>query len=176
MTQFDASQYGASSIEVLSGLEPVRKRPGMYTDTSRPNHLAQEVIDNSVDEALAGHASAISVVLHSDGAIEVQDNGRGMPIDLHPEHGVSGVELIFTKLHSGGKFSSSSYRFSGGLHGVGVSVVNALSRRLDVEVTRNGARHAMAFEFGEKVEELHEIGKAAKKATGTLVRFWPDES
>lgn len=176
MTQFDASQYGASSIEVLSGLEPVRKRPGMYTDTSRPNHLAQEVIDNSVDEALAGHATAISVVLHSDGAIEVQDNGRGMPIDLHPEHGVSGVELIFTKLHSGGKFSSSSYRFSGGLHGVGVSVVNALSRRLDVEVTRNGARHAMAFEFGEKVEELHEIGKAAKKATGTLVRFWPDES
>ncbi|MGO2241331.1 MAG: DNA topoisomerase IV subunit B [Halomonas sp.] len=176
MTQFDASQYGASSIEVLSGLEPVRKRPGMYTDTSRPNHLVQEVIDNSVDEALAGHASVINVVLHSDGGIEVQDNGRGMPIDLHPEHGVSGVELIFTKLHSGGKFSSTSYRFSGGLHGVGVSVVNALSRRLDVEVIRNGARHAMAFEFGEKVEELHEIGKAPKRASGTLVRFWPDES
>ena len=176
MTQFDASQYGASSIEVLSGLEPVRKRPGMYTDTSRPNHLAQEVIDNSVDEALAGHASSISVVLHSDGAIEVQDNGRGMPIDLHPEHGVSGVELILTKLHAGGKFSSTSYRFSGGLHGVGVSVVNALSRRLEVEVTRDGARHAIAFEHGEKVEELHEIGKAAKRATGTLVRFWPDES
>ncbi len=117
MTQFDASQYGASSIEVLSGLEPVRKRPGMYTDTTRPNHLAQEVIDNSVDEALAGHATMINVVLHSDGGIEVQDNGRGMPIDLHPEHGVSGVELIFTKLHSGGKFSSTSYRFSGGLHG-----------------------------------------------------------
>ena len=176
MTQFDASQYGASSIEVLSGLEPVRKRPGMYTDTSRPNHLAQEVIDNSVDEALAGHATAISVVLHGDGAIEVQDNGRGMPIDLHPEHGVSGVELILTKLHAGGKFSSSSYRFSGGLHGVGVSVVNALSRRLEVEVTRDGARHAIAFEHGEKVEELKEIGKAAKRATGTLVRFWPDES
>jgi topoisomerase-4 subunit B len=176
MTQFDASQYGASSIEVLSGLEPVRKRPGMYTDTSRPNHLAQEVIDNSVDEALAGHANAIKVVLLSDGAIEVEDNGRGMPIDMHPEHGVSGVELIFTKLHSGGKFSAASYRFSGGLHGVGVSVVNALSRRLDVEVTRDGARHGMAFEFGEKVEELHPIGKAPKRATGTLVRFWPDES
>ena len=170
MTQFDASQYGASSIEVLSGLDPVRKRPGMYTDTSRPNHLAQEVIDNSVDEALAGHASNISVVLHSDGAIEVQDNGRGMPIDLHPEHGVSGVELILTKLHAGGKFSSSSYRFSGGLHGVGVSVVNALSRRLEVEVTRDGARHAIAFEHGEKVEELHEIGKAPKRATG-VARF-----
>ncbi|NYS59307.1 DNA topoisomerase IV subunit B [Vreelandella salicampi] len=176
MNQFDASQYGASSIEVLSGLEPVRKRPGMYTDTSRPNHLAQEVIDNSVDEALAGHANAITVVLLSDGAIEVEDNGRGMPIDMHPEHGVSGVELIFTKLHSGGKFSATSYRFSGGLHGVGVSVVNALSRRLDVEVTRDGARHGMAFEFGEKVEELHPIGKAPKRTTGTLVRFWPDES
>ncbi|SHM01325.1 DNA topoisomerase IV subunit B [Vreelandella subglaciescola] len=176
MSQFDASQYGASSIEVLSGLEPVRKRPGMYTDTSRPNHLAQEVIDNSVDEALAGYANRVKVVLMPDGAIEVADDGRGMPIDTHPEHGVSGVELILTKLHSGGKFSASSYRFSGGLHGVGVSVVNALSRRLEVEVTRDGARHSMAFAHGDKVEELTYIGKAPKRATGTLLRFWPDES
>jgi topoisomerase-4 subunit B len=176
MSQFDASQYGASSIEVLSGLEPVRKRPGMYTDTSRPNHLVQEVIDNSVDEALAGYATRVKVVLLPDGAVEVADDGRGMPIDTHPEHGVSGVELILTKLHSGGKFSASSYRFSGGLHGVGVSVVNALSRRLEVEVTRGGGRHAMAFEYGQKVEELEYIGKAAKRATGTLLRFWPDES
>jgi topoisomerase-4 subunit B len=176
MSQFDASQYGASSIEVRSGLEPVRKRPGMYTDTSRPNHLVQEVIDNSVDEALAGYATRVKVVLLPDGAVEVADDGRGMPIDTHLEHGVSGVELILTKLHSGGKFSASSYRFSGGLHGVGVSVVNALSRRLEVEVTRGGGRHAMAFEYGQKVEELEYIGKAAKRATGTLLRFWPDES
>ncbi|WP_346798997.1 DNA topoisomerase IV subunit B [Halomonas sp. Bachu 37] len=181
MTQFDAqhdaspgTQYSASAIEVLSGLEPVRKRPGMYTDTSRPNHLVQEVIDNSVDEALAGHAGKITVALFEDGGIEVSDDGRGMPIDLHPEHGVSGVELILTKLHSGGKFSSSSYRFSGGLHGVGVSVVNALSRRLEVEVTRGGARHAIAFEHGDKVSDLEEVGKAPKRATGTLVRFWPE--
>ncbi|GAB2715995.1 DNA topoisomerase IV subunit B [Halomonas garicola] len=176
MSQFDASSYGASSIEVLSGLEPVRKRPGMYTDTSRPNHMAQEVIDNSVDEALAGYAKRVRVALLVDGGIEVSDDGRGMPIDTHPEHGVSGVELILTKLHSGGKFSASSYRFSGGLHGVGVSVVNALSRRLEVEVTRDGARHAMAFEFGQKVEELAPAGKAPKRARGTLLRFWPDES
>ncbi|GAA3898134.1 DNA topoisomerase IV subunit B [Halomonas cibimaris] len=176
MSQFDASQYGASAIEVLSGLDPVRKRPGMYTDTSRPNHMAQEVIDNSVDEALAGYAQKIRVALLADGGIEVADNGRGMPIDIHPEHGVSGVELILTKLHSGGKFSASSYRFSGGLHGVGVSVVNALSRRLEVEVTRDGARHAMAFAFGHKVEELAVAGKAPKRARGTLLRFWPDES
>ncbi|MWJ26913.1 DNA topoisomerase IV subunit B [Halomonas sp. ZH2S] len=174
MTQYDA--YSASAIEVLSGLEPVRKRPGMYTDTSRPNHMVQEVIDNSVDEALAGHATELDVVLHEDGGVEVRDNGRGMPIDLHPEHGVSGVELILTKLHSGGKFSSSSYRFSGGLHGVGVSVVNALSTRLEVEVVRNGERHAIAFEHGEKVRELELIGKAPKRMTGTLVRFWPDVS
>ncbi|MCJ8283918.1 DNA topoisomerase IV subunit B [Halomonas sp.] len=170
------TQYSASSIEVLSGLEPVRKRPGMYTDTSRPNHLVQEVIDNSVDEALAEHANEIRVVLRDDGGIEVTDNGRGMPIDVHPEHGVSGIELIMTRLHAGGKFSSSSYRFSGGLHGVGVSVVNALSRRLEVEVLRNGERHAMAFEHGDKVEDLHVIGTAAKRAKGTLVRFWPDTS
>ncbi|WP_442489137.1 DNA topoisomerase IV subunit B [Halomonas litopenaei] len=170
------TQYSASSIEVLSGLEPVRKRPGMYTDTSRPNHLVQEVIDNSVDEALAEHANEICVVLRDDGGIEVTDNGRGMPIDVHPEHGVSGIELIMTRLHAGGKFSSSSYRFSGGLHGVGVSVVNALSRRLEVEVLRDGERHAMAFEHGDKVEDLHVIGTAAKRAKGTLVRFWPDTS
>lgn len=176
MSQFDASPYAASSIEVLSGLEPVRKRPGMYTDTSRPNHLAQEVIDNSVDEALAGYARKVRVALLADGGIEVSDDGRGMPIDTHPEHGVSGVELILTRLHSGGKFSASSYRFSGGLHGVGVSVVNALSRRLEMEVTRDGARHAMAFEFGQKVEELALLGKAPKRASGTLLRFWPDES
>ncbi|WP_280540365.1 DNA topoisomerase IV subunit B [Chromohalobacter sp. 11-W] len=170
------TQYSASSIEVLSGLDPVRKRPGMYTDTSRPNHLVQEVIDNSVDEALAGHARHIRVQLHDDGGIEVSDDGRGMPIDVHPEHGVSGVELILTRLHAGGKFSQSSYRFSGGLHGVGVSVVNALSRRLEIEVCRDGDRHAMAFAHGDKVEELAVIGSCAKKATGTVLRFWPDES
>jgi len=170
------TQYSASSIEVLSGLDPVRKRPGMYTDTTRPNHLVQEVIDNSVDEALAGYANEVSVCLREDGGIEVVDNGRGMPIDIHPEHGVSGIELILTRLHAGGKFSQSSYRFSGGLHGVGVSVVNALSRRLEVEVLREGERHAMAFEHGDKVADLAVIGSAAKRATGTLVRFWPDES
>ncbi|WP_027351105.1 DNA topoisomerase IV subunit B [Halotalea alkalilenta] len=170
------SQYSASSIEVLSGLDPVRKRPGMYTDTSRPNHLVQEVVDNSVDEALAGHARSIVVRLREDGGIEVEDDGRGMPIDIHPEHGVSGVELILTRLHAGGKFSNSSYRFSGGLHGVGVSVVNALSTRLEVEVSRDGARHAIAFANGDKAEELHQIGSVAKRATGTLVRFWPDAS
>ncbi|QOR39641.1 DNA topoisomerase IV subunit B [Billgrantia diversa] len=170
------TQYSASSIEVLSGLDPVRKRPGMYTDTTRPNHLAQEVIDNSVDEALAGHAREVTVRLLEDGGIEVSDDGRGMPIDIHPEHGVSGIELILTRLHAGGKFSQSSYRFSGGLHGVGVSVVNALSRRLEVEVMRDGARHGMAFEHGDKVSELAEIGSVAKRTTGTLVRFWPDES
>ncbi|WP_280563494.1 DNA topoisomerase IV subunit B [Chromohalobacter sp. 48-RD10] len=170
------TQYSASSIEVLSGLDPVRKRPGMYTDTSRPNHLVQEVIDNSVDEALAGHARHIRVQLHDDGGIEVSDDGRGMPIDVHPEHGVSGVELILTRLHAGGKFSQSSYRFSGGLHGVGVSVVNALSRRLEVEVCRDGDRHGIAFAHGDKVEELAVIGACAKKATGTVLRFWPDDS
>ncbi|SOC57640.1 DNA topoisomerase IV subunit B [Chromohalobacter canadensis] len=170
------TQYSASSIEVLSGLDPVRKRPGMYTDTSRPNHLVQEVIDNSVDEALAGHARHIRVQLHDDGGIEVSDDGRGMPIDVHPEHGVSGVELILTRLHAGGKFSQSSYRFSGGLHGVGVSVVNALSRRLEIEVCRDGDRHGMAFSHGDKVEELTVIGSCAKKATGTVLRFWPDDS
>ncbi|WP_148254560.1 DNA topoisomerase IV subunit B [Aidingimonas lacisalsi] len=170
------TQYSASSIEVLSGLEPVRKRPGMYTDTSRPNHLVQEVIDNSVDEAVVGYADEISVCLLEDGGIEVSDNGRGMPIDMHPEHGVTGIELIMTKLHAGGKFSQSSYRFAGGLHGVGVSVVNALSDRLEIEVCRDGHRHAMAFEHGEKVADLSVIGTCPQRTTGTMVRFWPDES
>lgn len=168
------TQYSATSIEVLSGLDPVRKRPGMYTDTTRPNHMVQEVVDNSVDEALAGYASEIRIRLLEDGGIEVSDDGRGMPIDMHPEHEVSGVELILTRLHAGGKFSQSSYRFSGGLHGVGVSVVNALSQRLEVEVCRGGERHAIAFEKGEKVEELSVIGSCPKRTTGTLVRFWPE--
>ncbi|MEQ5801294.1 DNA topoisomerase IV subunit B [Halomonas sp. H10-9-1] len=170
------TQYSASSIEVLSGLEPVRKRPGMYTDTSRPNHLIQEVVDNSVDEALAGHASRVGVRLFEDGGIEVSDDGRGMPIDIHPEHGVSGVELILTRLHAGGKFSNASYKFSGGLHGVGVSVVNALSRRLEVEVLRDGSRHAVAFEHGEPVSKLAVIGSVGKRNTGTVLRFWPEAS
>ena len=170
------TQYSASSIEVLSGLEPVRKRPGMYTDTSRPNHLIQEVVDNSVDEALGGHASQITVRLFEDGGIEVADDGRGMPIDIHPEHGVSGVELILTRLHAGGKFSSASYKFSGGLHGVGVSVVNALSKRLEVEVLRDGRRHAVAFEHGEPVSQLAAIGSVGKRNTGTVLRFWPEAS
>ncbi|HAZ42258.1 MAG TPA: DNA topoisomerase IV subunit B, partial [Methylococcaceae bacterium] len=147
--------YDAASIEVLSGLEPVRKRPGMYTDTSRPNHLAQEVIDNSVDEALAGFAKNIEVTLLADGGIQVCDDGRGMPVDLHPEEGISGVEVILTKLHAGGKFSNKSYGFSGGLHGVGVSVVNALSDRLDVEIRREGKVWDIGFARGEKVRELN---------------------
>ena len=166
--------YDASAIEVLSGLEPVRKRPGMYTDTSRPNHLAQEVIDNSVDEAIAGYAKGIEVVLYKDGSLSVQDDGRGMPVDLHPEEGVPGVEVILTKLHSGGKFSDRSYRFSGGLHGVGVSVVNALSKHLEVWVRRGGREYNMAFASGEKASELEAIGTVGRNNTGTTVRFWPD--
>ncbi|MFM8445047.1 MAG: ATP-binding protein, partial [Methylococcus sp.] len=166
--------YDAASIEVLSGLDPVRKRPGMYTDTTRPNHLAQEVIDNSVDEALAGFASHIEVRLMADGGVEVRDDGRGMPVDLHPEEGVSGVEVILTKLHAGGKFSNMSYGFSGGLHGVGVSVVNALSDRLDVEVRRDGKTWDIGFERGEKVRDLTETGTTNKRDTGTTVRFWPE--
>ncbi len=166
--------YDASSIEVLSGLEPVRKRPGMYTDTSRPNHLAQEVIDNSVDEALAGFAKNIEVTLLADGGVQVSDDGRGMPVDLHPEEGISGVEVILTKLHAGGKFSNKSYGFSGGLHGVGVSVVNALSDRLDVEIRREGKIWDIGFARGEKVRELSEVGTTTKKDTGTQVRFWPE--
>ncbi|WP_026609745.1 DNA topoisomerase IV subunit B [Methylocaldum szegediense] len=166
--------YDASSIEVLSGLDPVRKRPGMYTDTTRPNHLVQEVVDNSVDEALAGYAKSIEVRLLADGGVEVRDDGRGMPVDIHPELGVSGVEVILTKLHAGGKFSNKNYRFSGGLHGVGVSVVNALSDRLEVEVRRGGKIYAMSFAQGEKTSELREIGTTAKRDSGSTVRFWPE--
>jgi topoisomerase-4 subunit B len=137
--------YDAAAIEVLSGLDPVRKRPGMYTDTVRPNHLAQEVIDNSVDEAVAGHASRLDVKIYQDGSLQVRDNGRGMPVDVHPEEGIPGVEVILTRLHAGGKFSSKNYQFSGGLHGVGVSVVNALSKHLEVWVRRGGKEYNMAF-------------------------------
>lgn len=165
------TQYDARAIEVLTGLDPVRKRPGMYTDTTRPNHLAQEVIDNSVDEALAGHADLITVTLHADNSVSVKDNGRGMPTDLHPEYGVSGVELILTQLHAGGKFSNSNYEFSGGLHGVGVSVVNALSENLEVTVRRDGKVSRITFAKGEKTSELEVIGNCAKKDTGTEVRF-----
>ncbi|MDE1476730.1 DNA topoisomerase IV subunit B [Xenorhabdus bovienii] len=173
MTQ---SSYNAEAIEVLSGLEPVRRRPGMYTDTTRPNHLAQEVIDNSVDEALAGHAKHIEVILHSDQSLEVIDDGRGMPVDIHPEEKVSAVELILTRLHAGGKFSNKNYQFSGGLHGVGISVVNALSRRVEVTVRRDSQVHQIAFENGDKVQELEVIGSCGKRNTGTSVHFWPDES
>ncbi len=169
-----SSNYDASAIEVLSGLEPVRKRPGMYTDTSRPNHLAQEVLDNSVDEAIAGHAKKIEVVLYRDGSLAVADDGRGMPVDIHPEQGIPGVEVILTKLHAGGKFSNKNYQFSGGLHGVGVSVVNALSRHLEVWVKRDGKEYNIAFANGEKISELEVIGKVGKANTGTRVRFWPD--
>jgi len=168
------SAYDASAIEVLSGLEPVRKRPGMYTDTSRPNHLAQEVIDNSVDEAIAGYAKKIEVTLYKDGSVEVSDDGRGMPVDIHPEQGIPGVEVILTKLHAGGKFSNKNYQFSGGLHGVGVSVVNALSRHLEVWVRRGGTEYNIAFANGEKVSDLEEVGKVGKANTGTRVHFWPD--
>jgi topoisomerase-4 subunit B len=166
--------YDAAAIEILSGLEPVRKRPGMYTDTSRPNHLAQEVIDNSVDEALAGHASRIDVTLFRDGSLEVRDNGRGMPVDIHPEEGIPGVEVILTRLHAGGKFSAKNYTFSGGLHGVGVSVVNALSKHLEVWVRRGGREYNMAFAGGDTASGLEEIGKVGKQNTGTTLRFWPD--
>ena len=170
----DLTQYNAAAIEVLTGLEPVRKRPGMYTDTTRPNHLAQEVIDNSVDEALAGHASQIDVILHKDGAISVSDNGRGMPVDIHPEQGISGVEVILTQLHSGGKFSNKNYQFSGGLHGVGISVVNALSSDVEVTIKRNGKIYSMRFADGEKQTELLETGTVGKNNTGTRVYFLPN--
>lgn len=167
-------QYTAESIEVLSGLEPVRRRPGMYTDTTNPNHLAREAIDNSVDEAMEGHATSLQVTLYKDGSLEVTDDGRGMPVDIHPEEGLSGVELILTKLHSGAKFSNKQYRFSGGLHGVGISVVNALSKRLDVTIKRDGATYQIQFKNGEKSSELKKIGTANKRETGTSIRFWPD--
>lgn len=169
-----SSSYDASDIEVLSGLEPVRKRPGMYTDTTRPNHLAQEVIDNSIDEAIAGHADSIEVTLFKDGSLEVQDNGRGMPVDIHPQQGLPGVEVILTKLHAGGKFSNKNYKFSGGLHGVGVSVVNALSSHLEVWVKRTGMEYNIAFADGHKVSDLEAVGKVGRNNTGTRVRFWPN--
>jgi len=169
-----SASYDSSAIEVLTGLEPVRRRPGMYTDTSRPNHLAQEVIDNSVDEAIAGHAKRIDVVLYKDGSLSVTDDGRGMPVDKHKGEKVSGVEVILTRLHAGGKFSGKNYTFSGGLHGVGVSVVNALSSKLEVYVRRDGKEHKMVFGDGQKVSDLRVIGKVPAKQTGTTVRFWPN--
>ncbi len=169
-----SNAYNSDSIEVLSGLDPVKKRPGMYTDTTRPNHLAQEVIDNSVDEALAGHCRSITVLLHTDGSLEVQDDGRGMPVDIHPAEGVSGVELILTKLHAGGKFSNKNYEFSGGLHGVGISVVNALSSRVDVFVKRDGKRYQISFENGDLSSPLKVVGEVGQRNTGTSVIFWPD--
>ncbi|MGL4474513.1 MAG: DNA topoisomerase IV subunit B [Shewanella sp.] len=170
------NQYTADAIEVLNGLDPVKRRPGMYTDTTRPNHLGQEVIDNSVDEALAGHASKIEVILHADNSLEVIDDGRGMPVDIHPEEGIPGVELILTKLHAGGKFSNKNYQFSGGLHGVGISVVNALSSRVEISVRRDAQVYEMAFEHGDRVEELHVTGTCGRRNTGTRVRFWPEPS
>lgn len=169
-----STQYNADAIEVLNGLEPVQRRPGMYTDTTRPNHLSQEVIDNSVDEALAGFASSIKVILHEDQSLEVIDDGRGMPVDIHPEEGISGVELIMTKLHAGGKFSNKNYSFSGGLHGVGISVVNALSTRVDVTIRRDSQVYHIAFENGDKASDLSVIDTCGKRNTGTTVRFWPD--
>ena len=169
-----SSRYNAADIEVLSGLDPVKRRPGMYTDTSRPNHLAQEVIDNSVDEALAGHARTIDVTVHTDGSIEVADDGRGMPVDIHPEEKIPGVELILTRLHAGGKFSNRNYQFSGGLHGVGVSVVNALSQRVEVTIRREGQIHRMSFRDGDRASQLEVIGSVPRKQTGTTLRFWPD--
>ncbi|MFY7698369.1 MAG: DNA topoisomerase IV subunit B [Legionella sp.] len=169
-----SGHYTAEAIEVLSGLEPVQRRPGMYTDTTRPNHLAQEVIDNSVDEVLAGHASQIIVTLHEDGSVEVEDNGRGMPVDIHPQLGLSGVEIIMTRLHAGAKFSDKSYHFSGGLHGVGVSVVNALSERVDVTIKRDGRIYQISFANGDKLSELCEIGVTKKRDSGTTIRFWPN--
>ena len=168
------SQYTAEDIEVLTGLEPVRKRPGMYTDTTRPNHLAQEVIDNSVDEALAGHADQIEVSLNKNGSVTVSDNGRGMPVDMHPEQGKPGVEVILSTLHAGGKFSNKNYQFSGGLHGVGVSVVNALSSELEIVIRRDGAVHRMTFGGGEKTSDLAIIDSCGKRNTGTALTFTPD--
>jgi len=166
--------YNADAIEVLTGLDPVKKRPGMYTDTTRPNHLAQEVIDNSVDEALAGHADQVDLILHKDGSVSVTDNGRGMPVDMHKEMKKPGVEVILTTLHAGGKFSNDNYQFSGGLHGVGVSVVNALSARLEVTIRRDGNVYQMSFKNGDKASNLKIIDKVGQRNTGTCVQFWPD--
>ncbi|KAF1701861.1 DNA topoisomerase IV subunit B [Pseudoxanthomonas suwonensis] len=169
-----SSRYNAADIEVLSGLDPVKRRPGMYTDTSRPNHLAQEVIDNAVDEALAGHARSVEVTLYRDGSCEVSDDGRGMPVDIHPEEKIPGVELILPRLHAGGKFSNKNYTFSGGLHGVGVSVVNALSTLVEVHIKREGAEHRITFRDGNRATPLEVVGTVGRKNTGTRVRFWPD--
>src|ERR1700720_1767746 len=166
-----SSSYNASDIEVLSGLEPVRRRPGMYTHTSRPNHLAHEVIDNSVDEATAGYARQIDVTLFKDGSLQVVDDGRGMPVDIHPKEKVSGVELILTRLHAGGKFSDKNYKHSGGLHGVGVSVVNALSKHLECWVRRGGKEYNISFEGGRPESKLEVVGDVPKSKTGTTIRF-----
>lgn len=169
--------YDESSIRVLKGLEPVRQRPGMYTRTDHPLHILQEVIDNAADEALAGHANVLKVCLHTDGSISVEDNGRGIPVGMHPEEGAPVVELVFTRLHAGGKFDKAvggAYAFSGGLHGVGVAVTNALSTRLEVEVKRNAALHFIAFENGDLVTPLNEVSKVGVRNTGTRVRLWPD--
>ena len=170
------SKYTAESIEVLSGLEPVRKRPGMYTDTSSPNHLVMEVVDNSVDEAIAGYAKEISVSLNKDNSISVEDDGRGMPVDLHPEEKVPGVELIFSRLHAGAKFSNKEYVFSGGLHGVGVSVVNALSSYLKAEIKRDGSKFAIEFADSLKKKDLKKVDSVGQRNTGTKVVFKPDAS
>ncbi|MBW8368326.1 MAG: DNA topoisomerase IV subunit B, partial [Arenimonas sp.] len=168
------TRYNAADIEVLSGLDPVKRRPGMYTDTTRPNHLAQEVIDNSVDEALGGHAKSVDVTIFADGSCEVIDDGRGMPVDIHPEEKIPGIELIMTRLHAGGKFSGKNYTFSGGLHGVGVSVVNALSRKVEVVIRREGQEHRMEFRDGDRSSPLEVVGTVGKRNTGTRLRFWPD--
>jgi topoisomerase-4 subunit B len=169
-----SNNYRAADIEVLSGLEPVRRRPGMYTDTTRPNHLAHEVVDNSVDEAMSGHAKKIDVTLFADGSLQVADDGRGMPVDVHPVEKLTGVELILTRLHAGGKFSNKNYQFSGGLHGVGVSVVNALSKNLEVWIRRDGKEYNMSFADGERRGKLDVVGKVGKNNTGTTLRFWPN--
>lgn len=174
MTKEQINEYTGASIEVLEGLEPVRRRPGMYTDTQNPNHLGMEVIDNSVDEALAGFATKIEVNLYKDGSLEVIDNGRGMPVDMHPTEKIPAIELIFSRLHAGGKFSNDNYAFSGGLHGVGVSVVNALSKRLEAKVSRDGQVYSIVYSGGEKIEDLKVIGTCPKSRTGTAIRFWPD--
>ena len=170
-----AKNYSAEDIEVLSGLEPVQRRPGMYTDTTNPNHLAQEAIDNSVDEAISGYASQIEVTVFKDNSVEVIDNGRGMPVDKHPKHKIPGVELIMTRLHAGGKFSNKNYQFSGGLHGVGISVVNALSKKLDVRIKRDGKEYGMSFADGKKKANLKVLDNVGKRNTGTMIHFYPDE-
>ena len=167
--------YDSKAIEVLSGLDPVKKRPGMYTDTSCPNHLIQEVLDNSIDEAIAGHCSNIKIKIYKDGNIQIADDGRGMPVDIHPEHKVSGVELILCKLHAGAKFSGEEYNFSGGLHGVGVSVVNALSENLQVNIKRDSKDHEMTFNNGDKKNELKIVGDVGIRNTGTTIKFKPNE-